>query len=310
MVSTDEILREADAALSDAIEAVRGADRAEQWRAMQRFMATFERLGTAAGHGAAVWPEARAWALRTAPRFVLARDALGAWHDQMWHQLQDNGEQGAELALSWRSQSAIAELLFRGTPAAELLASHNEAQFDEELHDQAENVGMDAADWVPRSHTWWRWGERRLQLPIAPEIAFDQGGPMKRNTTMPPAARTAIVVALRRESDHADALPDPLPLDRVLRPVDRTKTTTEQLRVLAGRDAQGYFLDFYKVNTRDETSFHGRVRDDGRGEKLENFEGQHGRRAFADPAETERERQRIIAHNARAQEILKKKGFR
>jgi hypothetical protein len=132
---------------------------------------------------------------------------------------------------------------------------------------------------------------------------------MKRNTTMPPAARAAIVAAMCRESDHAGALPDPLPLDRMLLPVDRSRTTTEQLRVRAGRDAQGYFLDFFKIDTRDETSFHGRIREDGRGEKLENIEGQHGRRAFADPAETERERLRIIANNDHARQILKKKGF-
>jgi hypothetical protein len=221
------------------------------------------------------------------------------------------GEEEGLRALNWRSQRAVASALFAGTPAAAVLAEHDDSELDEQMTAEAQRIALDAPDWVPRSHHWWRWTERRLGRPMVPEVSFDEPevSPMKRNTTMPPVARAAIVAALRRESDHADALSDPLPLDRVLLPVDRAKPSTEQLRVRAGQDAQGYFVDFYKVDTRDETSFHGRIREDGRGEKLENIEGQHGRRAFADPAETERERLRVIASNDHAREVLKQKGF-
>lgn len=132
---------------------------------------------------------------------------------------------------------------------------------------------------------------------------------MRRATTVPPAARAAILAGLGPESDHAAALPDPLPLDRLLFLVDKARNSTEQIRARAGHDDQGYFLDYYRVDNDGQTSWHGRIRDDGRAEKLENIEGQLGRRAFPDPADTERERQRIIAHNARVHEILRAKGF-
>ena len=132
---------------------------------------------------------------------------------------------------------------------------------------------------------------------------------MKRATTVPPAARAAIQAALRPESDHAAALPDPLPLDKLLFLIDKTKTTTEQIRVRASRDNSGYYLDYYRVDNDGQTSWHGRIRDTGAVEELENIEGQLGTRWFPDPADTKREQQRIIAHNDRAREILKKKGF-
>jgi hypothetical protein len=132
---------------------------------------------------------------------------------------------------------------------------------------------------------------------------------MKRATTVPPAARAAILAALRPESDHAAALPDPLPLDRLLFLVDKSSGSTEQLRARAGHDDQGYFLDYYRVDNRGETSWHGRIRDDGRTEELENIEGELGVRWFPDPEDTKRERQRVNAHNDRVREILRSKGF-
>ncbi len=135
---------------------------------------------------------------------------------------------------------------------------------------------------------------------------------MTRAVTVPPAARAAFVAALSGSSDHAAALADPLPMGRVLRVVDKAAETEESLKVLAGQDEQGFFLDYYRVDQdRDgSTSRHGRVRDTGAIEKLENYEGQHGREIFpGDPAKTEAELQRIIAHNARLKEILRTKGF-
>jgi len=82
--------------------------------------------------------------------------------------------------------------------------------------------------------------------------------------------------------------------------------------VLAGKDERGYFLDYYQINQdRDaETSSHQRILETGTIEGLENYEGQWGREVFpGDPAKTEAEHQRIIAHNARVREVLRAKGF-
>jgi hypothetical protein len=132
---------------------------------------------------------------------------------------------------------------------------------------------------------------------------------MTRATTVPPAARTAFLGPLRSESSHAAALPDPLPMDKVLRLIDRQSGSTELIRVRAGHDDKGYFLDYYRVDNDGETSWHGRIRDDGSLEELENIEGQLGTRWFPDPADTQRELRRVAAHNDQAREVLRKKGF-
>ncbi|HWO24527.1 MAG TPA: hypothetical protein VNO30_37550 [Kofleriaceae bacterium] len=130
-----------------------------------------------------------------------------------------------------------------------------------------------------------------------------------RATEVPPAARAAIQQALRPESDHADALPDPLPTGKVLPLKDQTKGSREVTVIRAGSDERGFYLDYYRRENDDTTSWHGRVREDGTRESLENLEGQFGIRASADPAETQRERERVHAHNARVHEVLRKKGF-
>jgi hypothetical protein len=135
---------------------------------------------------------------------------------------------------------------------------------------------------------------------------------MKRAVTVPPAARSAFVVALKENSEHWAALPDPLPVGRILRVVDKAADTEEQLQVLAGKGERGYFLDYYRIDQdRDaETSSHHRILETGTIEELENYEGQWGRKVFpGDPAATEAEHQRIIAHNARVREVLRAKGF-
>jgi hypothetical protein len=130
-----------------------------------------------------------------------------------------------------------------------------------------------------------------------------------RATEVPPAARAAIQQALRQESDHAAALPDPLPVGKVLPLRDKTKGSREITLILAGHDERGFYIDYYRRENDDTTSWHGRVRDDGTRESLENLEGQFGIRASDDPAETQRERERVHAHNARVHEVLRKKGF-
>ena len=131
---------------------------------------------------------------------------------------------------------------------------------------------------------------------------------MKRATTVPPAARAAFLAVLSSKP-HGAALPDPLPLNKVLQLSDKASRSTDTLRVLAGHDDTGYFLDYYRIYNDGETSWHARIREDGSVESLENIEGQLGRTVFPDPADTERERQRLIAHNARVHELLKKKRF-
>ncbi len=136
---------------------------------------------------------------------------------------------------------------------------------------------------------------------------------MTRVVTVPPAARAAFAAALRELSDHAGALPDPLPMGRVHLVRDQRVVSEESLTVLAGQDDRGCFLDYYRVDQdKDgETSSHGRIREAGAVERLENYEGQYGREIFPDdPAKTEAELQRMLAHNARVRALLRAKGFR
>lgn len=101
-------------------------------------------------------------------------------------------------------------------------------------------------------------------------------------------------------------------MGRVLNIVDRAVDSEEKLKVLAGKDERGYFLDYFRRDSdRDGYTFsHGRVRDNGILERLENYEGQWGRPYFPDdPAKTEAENRRMDAHNDRVREILRAKGF-
>jgi hypothetical protein len=134
---------------------------------------------------------------------------------------------------------------------------------------------------------------------------------MKRAVTVPPAARSAFVVGLQLESRHAAALPDPLPMERVLRIVDKASNSTDELKVFAGQNEKGYFLDYFTIGNDGQTSWHGRVLQDGTGEALENYEGQFGFPFYVDdPAKTAAEKNRILEHNARVSEILRAKGFK
>lgn len=135
---------------------------------------------------------------------------------------------------------------------------------------------------------------------------------MTRAVTVPPAARAAFVAALEGSSDHRAAIPDPLPMGRVLNIVDQSVDSEEVLKVLAGKDERGYFLDYFRRDSdRDGYTYrHGRVRDNGTIESLENYEGQWGRPRFPDdPAKTEAEHRRMDAHNDRVRDILRAKGF-
>lgn len=156
MSITEKILAEADSALAAACE---GEPRA-RLEAMTRFMRTFEQLAREVAKGAATWDEARLWASRNAGRLVAAEEALADWEVEMCRIYYSGGEEEAERALDRRSQHALARELFRDTPADELLASYEDKHLDQEFREQAERVALDGPDYVPRSHTWWRWPEK------------------------------------------------------------------------------------------------------------------------------------------------------
>lgn len=146
---------------------------------------------------------------------------------------------------------------------------------------------------------------------------------MKRADVVPNAARKVFIKVLKDLSVHAEGLPSPLPIGRVLFvrdenvvPEEVTRrgdlNTDEELRVLANKGEKGYFLDYYRIDNDNDgqTSSHGRIHEHGTLERLENFEGQWGRQVFPDdPAKTEAERQRILTNNERVREILRAKGF-
>jgi len=134
---------------------------------------------------------------------------------------------------------------------------------------------------------------------------------MNRALTVPAEVRAVLLRALAGESRHAAGLPDPLPMGRVLAVVNEASDSTDELKVLAGENEKGFFLDFFTVGNDSTTSWHGRVLQDGTVENLENFEGQFGFPFHRDdPARTAAERQRILDHNTRVGEVLRAKGFK
>ena len=152
MPITHEILAEADVALAAALD----GDLRVRLDAMTRFMQSFERLAREVAKGTATWDEVRPWATRNADRLVAADDAVSDWEVEMC-QIFHGGEEDAERALDRRSQHALAREVFRGTPADELLAAYEDEQVDRDFRDEAERLALDAPDYVPRTHTWWRW---------------------------------------------------------------------------------------------------------------------------------------------------------
>ncbi|HET7504341.1 MAG TPA: hypothetical protein VFK02_25140 [Kofleriaceae bacterium] len=128
-------------------------------------------------------------------------------------------------------------------------------------------------------------------------------------TAVPPAIRAVFQAALQPLSKHAAALPDPLPVGgRAIRISDPAATgSREDIHVLAGQAGAAYYLDYFRV--KGDISVHGRIHEDGRVEKLENYEGQFGINVFPNPADTEREKKRVADHNTRVRDILRQKGF-
>jgi hypothetical protein len=59
--------------------------------------------------------------------------------------------------LERRSRFEFAQHLFRGTKAEGWLEGYQTEEVDQDYREQAEQCGLDPPDWVPPSHTWWRW---------------------------------------------------------------------------------------------------------------------------------------------------------
>jgi hypothetical protein len=149
----EEILTNADEALSASVEA-KGPDRL--W-SMIIFMECVARFASEVASGRASWDTARSWALSRTDKLWAARNAMDEWQNELARYLRDRGEEGAERALEWRSQYAFVQELFRDTDAEEFLAAYDYSEADQEMHDLAEQLALDAPDYVPRTHTWWRW---------------------------------------------------------------------------------------------------------------------------------------------------------
>jgi len=134
---------------------------------------------------------------------------------------------------------------------------------------------------------------------------------MNRAVTVPPAVRAVFVKALAGESPHAAALPEPLPMGRVLKVRDKAIGSEDEPKVLAGENEKGFFLDPFPVRNDRPPGRPGRLHQDDHGGTLENFEGQFGFPLYRDdPAKTAAERQRILDHNTRVGEVLRAKGFK
>jgi len=72
-------------------------------------------------------------------------------------------------------------------------------------------------------------------------------------------------------------------------------------------DGAGFTIDLYMVT--DDYSAHKRIDSNGQVTELENFEGQFGWPVYDDEQATQKEHERIKAHNRQVQVILQQKGF-
>jgi hypothetical protein len=153
MSNIKQILDQAERALAKVVS----DDKRSRLDAMTDFMRSFERLALEVAKGETSWDDVRPWAQRNSERLVAAKDALADWEHEMYRIFLSGGEEEAEWALDRRSQHALARELFRGTPADELLATHEDEEMDREFRDEAERLALDGPSYVPRTHTWWRW---------------------------------------------------------------------------------------------------------------------------------------------------------
>jgi hypothetical protein len=149
----NEILAEADVALA----ATQNDEPKARRNAMADFLRCFERIAQEVQAGTSSWESLRPWALCNAGHLLAAYKAMEGWQGELVKFAHERGEEGVERALAWRSQFAFARELYRGTPAEELLEIYDDQEGDRELRESAESLGFEAPDYIPRTHTWWRW---------------------------------------------------------------------------------------------------------------------------------------------------------
>jgi hypothetical protein len=155
MMMLANILETADRALADAQQ----GELPGRVDAITRFMRAFEDLARQIAIGSGTWENVRPWALGAVDRVQAVRSALADWEIEMGNLFYrpSGDEVDAEAALDRRSQHAFAREAFRGTPVDAMLAEFEDAEVDQDFHEEAARLALDAPSWVPRSHAWWRW---------------------------------------------------------------------------------------------------------------------------------------------------------
>lgn len=146
---------------TDALKDARVVEQAQYREAMRRFMQELVAIASASAGGAIWSQDDRAWARQHASLALEARDAFVDWSAQTGDLFYfQGGEEASERALERRSNLELARELLMGTEAEELLNACRSDDVDRDYREQAEQCGLDPPDWVPRSHTWWRWRDK------------------------------------------------------------------------------------------------------------------------------------------------------
>lgn len=152
-MTIETILQDADRALVDSQQ----SDPKARLEAITRFMRTFEDLAREIASGNGSWDSVRPWARNATERVRAARPALADWEIEMGQLFYNasRDESDAEAALDRRSQHAFAREAFRETPIDAMLAEFEDADVDQDFHDEADRLALDAPSYAPTSHTWW-----------------------------------------------------------------------------------------------------------------------------------------------------------
>jgi len=127
--------------------------------------------------------------------------------------------------------------------------------------------------------------------------------------TVPAALRAILAGALRAELGVEIELPERLHVGKMY----PLTTSDSEISLLPRPDGADYLVTsvarWHPGNDEFEVYQHRRIHRDGSIEPLENLEGQYGVPSSKDPAERQRLRGRVSAHNARVRAILYRKGF-
>jgi hypothetical protein len=156
MRELDEILEKA----ATDLVAANSEDGGERLRYMGSFMMAFEKVARLMPWPSPPSQALRLWAIQNALLLMDTRRALEDWSLESGRLFYGGGEEEAERALERRSRFQLACDVFRETAAEDWLEAYASDEVDQDYREQAEQCGLDPPDWVPRSHTWWRWRDR------------------------------------------------------------------------------------------------------------------------------------------------------